>query len=80
MRKMTKILLFASFREQLGRESIVWNETPITVGALKGKLKDQYKLSDLEKVMIAVNEEFVENDTVIQDGDTVALIQPVSGG
>lgn len=77
---MTEILLFTNFREQVGQDSITWKETPITVRVLKDKLKDQYKLSNLEGVMIAVNEEYAEADTVVQDGDTVALIQPVSGG
>ena len=30
--------------------------------------------------MIAVNEEFSPTDTVLQEGDVVALIPPVSGG
>lgn len=77
---MTEILLFANYREQLGRDSIPWTDTPITVAELKNKLKDDYKLTNLEQVMIAVNEEFANNEAVIEDGDTVALIQPVSGG
>ena len=30
--------------------------------------------------MTAVNEEFVQDDEVIQDGDEIAFIPPVSGG
>lgn len=77
---MTKILLFAGHREQLGQDAIPWSETPITVFALKNRLKNDYGLADLEQVMIAINEEFADNEAVIKKGDTVALIQPVSGG
>ncbi len=33
-----------------------------------------------DKVMVAVNEEFVINEEMIKVGDIVALIPPVSGG
>lgn len=37
-------------------------------------------LPHLEETMFAVNEEYADNDTVIQEGDEVVLIPPVSGG
>lgn len=77
---MTEIMFFAGIREQMGQDSLPWNETPITVAELKKELENKYKLANLEQFMLAVNEEFAENNTVINDGDTVAIIQPVSGG
>jgi molybdopterin converting factor small subunit len=35
---------------------------------------------DLARVMIAVNESFAQDETVIDQNDRVALIPPVSGG
>jgi molybdopterin converting factor small subunit len=32
------------------------------------------------KIAYAVNEQFVSQDTPLQDGDVLALIPPVSGG
>lgn len=77
---MTEILLFTNFREQLGQDAITWSETPISVRGLKDGLREQYKLTNLEDVMIAINEEYAQENTMVEDGDTVALIQPVSGG
>jgi molybdopterin synthase sulfur carrier subunit len=34
----------------------------------------------MDTVMTAVNEEFAPDDTVIEDGDEIAFIPPVSGG
>ena len=41
--------------------------------------KASYCLQSLDKVMVAVNEEFVMNEEMIKAGDIVALIPPVSG-
>lgn len=77
---MVELLFFAGLREQMGTGSIEWHETPITVSELKRKLETKYSLPYLEQVMIAVNEEFADNHVVIQNGDKVAFIEPVSGG
>jgi molybdopterin synthase sulfur carrier subunit len=77
---MIQILLFAKFQEIVGQESIPWHDTPITVDKLKEQLQQQYELPSLDNVMIAVNEEYAHDEMEIKDGDTVALIPPVSGG
>lgn len=77
---MAEILFFTNLREQMGKDQLMWQETPIAVHTLKEKLQAHYHLTGLEHVMVAVNEEYAENDAVIQEGDTVALLQPVSGG
>jgi molybdopterin synthase sulfur carrier subunit len=77
---MIQILCFAQFQEIVGQKSIFWHETPITAAVLKEKLQQQYGLPDLDHTMIAVNEEYADDDMEIKDGDTVALIPPVSGG
>lgn len=52
-----------------------------TVNTLKSKLKIEYPaFADLRSLMIAVNNEYAKDDLMINKGDEVALIPPVSGG
>ncbi|QHV45623.1 molybdopterin converting factor subunit 1 [Bacillus cereus] len=78
---MIIILLFANLREEVGSDRLVISEKQeMTVQQLKEWLKASYCLQWLDKVMVAVNEEFVMNEEMIKAGDIVALIPPVSGG
>lgn len=78
---MITILLFANLREEVGSDRLVISEKQeMTVQQLKEWLKASYCLQLLDKVMVAVNEEFVMNEEMIKAGDIVALIPPVSGG
>jgi len=77
---MINVLLFAHLQEEIGKEKIILNETGITVAQLKQRLVDDYGLKKLDNVMIAINEEYARDNDLIQNGDTVALIPPVSGG
>ena len=78
-----QVLFFAVFKERLGR-----NEDEITLphgatveGAL-AVLRDRYTdfAAVRTKFQVAVNEEMVDTDWQLKDGDTLALIPPVSGG
>ena len=52
-----------------------------TVHALIEKLKmDHTRLSDMDLILVAVDGEYVEPDTLLREGDVVALFPPVSGG
>ncbi|MEC1522001.1 molybdopterin converting factor subunit 1 [Neobacillus niacini] len=77
---MNKILFFAHLRDAVGEEYLKLNATGKTVGELKVELAGSYNLPKLDTVMTAVNEEFAQDDEVIQDGDEIAFIPPVSGG
>ena len=78
---MITILLFANLREEVGLDQFVISEKQeVTVQQLKEWLKANYSLQSFDKVMVAVNEEFVINEEMIKAGDIVALIPPVSGG
>jgi len=53
----------------------------MTVAELKQLLAKQYPpFSDLASLMIAVNNEYAQDNTVLKSTDEVALIPPVSGG
>ncbi|MED0952332.1 molybdopterin converting factor subunit 1 [Bacillus mobilis] len=78
---MITILLFANLREEVGSDRfVILEEQEMTVQQLKEWLKASYSLQSLDRVMVAVNEEFVTNEEMIKAGDIVALIPPVSGG
>jgi len=75
------IRCFASVRELLGAE-LVEREVPVgtTVGRLKAALAAE--APDLARLAVAyaVNQDYATEETVLQDGDEVAFIPPISGG
>ncbi|KAB2460548.1 molybdopterin converting factor subunit 1 [Bacillus sp. CH126_4D] len=78
---MITILLFANLCEDVGSDRLVILEKQeMTVQQVKEWLKVSYCLQSLDRVMVAVNEEFVTNEEMIHAGDIVAFIPPVSGG
>jgi sulfur-carrier protein len=77
---MNKVLFFAHLRDTAGSESVEIQAAGKTVADLKQLVAEQYGLQKLDTVMTAINEEFASDDEVIQQGDTIAFIPPVSGG
>jgi molybdopterin synthase sulfur carrier subunit len=77
---MNKVLFFAHLRDAVGEEFLTVDASGKTVAELKVELAAQYRLPKMDTVMTAVNEEFATNDEVINDGDEIAFIPPVSGG
>jgi sulfur-carrier protein len=77
---MNKVMFFAHLREAVGEEFLTLNVTGKSVAELKAELGAIYNLPKLDTVMTAINEEFAQDDEVIQDGDEIAFIPPVSGG
>ncbi|MDE5415928.1 molybdopterin converting factor subunit 1 [Alkalihalobacterium chitinilyticum] len=76
-----KVLLFAQLEEIVGEREIEIKSEPMTVGQLKDVLLEKYpNLRSLDSTIVAVNEEYVKNDTQLKENDVVALIPPVSGG
>lgn len=52
-----------------------------TVARLADEFLQQYPLTrDANALVVAVNEEYADHDQVLNNGDEVALIPPVSGG
>ncbi|HJA40751.1 MAG TPA: molybdopterin converting factor subunit 1 [Firmicutes bacterium] len=77
---MVKILWFAHLSEAVGKRELEIEVAGMTVAALKKQLQEQYPDLVLEHVLTAVNEEYVADDMVLDNGDVVAFIPPVSGG
>lgn len=76
-----KVLLFAQLEEIVGEREIEIKSEPITVQQLKKVVLEKYpNLRSLDSTIVAVNEEYVKNDTLLKENDVVALIPPVSGG
>ena len=77
-----KILTFGIARDIVGGSTLNF-DTPegINVAQLKQKLLDHYPtFGNLSSLLIAVNEEYGDDETVISEDDDIALIPPVSGG
>ncbi len=77
---MVDVLFFAELQEAVGSEKISFDADGVTVKELKNKFLSTYELDHIDQAMIAINEEYAREDTVLQKGDVVAFIPPVSGG
>ncbi|WP_019241119.1 MULTISPECIES: molybdopterin converting factor subunit 1 [Bacillus] len=78
---MINILLFTNLKEKFGKDNMEYNGNGKSISQLKEQLIAEFQLAEeLKAVMVAVNEEFVDEDYILVDGDTVAFIPPVSGG
>ena len=42
-------------------------------------ISEKYDIK-IDTVMVSINEEFAPNNEIIQEGETIAFIPPVSGG
>lgn len=75
--------LFASIKDICGfSEKDFSYEKPVSVNVIIQELIDLYpEISDKRgHLLIAVNEDYTNSDAILNDGDTVAIFPPVSGG
>jgi sulfur-carrier protein len=80
---VVKVKLFAAFQEEISSSEMRLT-LPLNAPVVKvfDELVSRYPVLGKWRSLIryAVNLDFVEPDTLLQDGDEVALIPPVSGG
>lgn len=75
---MLTVLAFARYRSLLGFERLDADLPPDrTLGGLLAEARFKALPKD---ALLAVNQAFATRDTVLQDGDEIALMPPVSGG
>jgi molybdopterin converting factor subunit 1 len=78
-----KVKFFASYREAIGKEEIevdIEKNTDVN-GLLEVIKKKHSEIGTLsETLIISVNKEYATFDTILKNGDEVALLPPVSGG
>jgi molybdopterin synthase sulfur carrier subunit len=78
---MIRVLLFAGLQEKVGKSELCIVADALSVKELKENHLAHYEMEDLlTQAMVAVNEEYATEDTLLADGDVVAFIPPVSGG
>ncbi|MYH63849.1 MAG: MoaD/ThiS family protein [Caldilineaceae bacterium SB0675_bin_29] len=73
-----RLILFAGLRQAAGFKS---DTVSLPESSTVGDLLDRRVPNLRDRTFyVAVNEEFAQRDTVLHDGDEVALLPPVSGG
>ncbi len=76
-----KIRTFGVARDIMGNSVVEISEAPANVADLRKILGQLYpEMSNIKSYAVAINENYAEDDEVINDGDTVVIIPPVSGG
>lgn len=72
------LILFADLRQAAGFKN---DTVSLPESATVGDLLDRRVPTLRDRTFyVAVNEEFAQRDTILHDGDEVALLPPVSGG
>jgi sulfur-carrier protein len=76
-----KVRAFGITRELLGGKDAFIDIRGRTVGDLRSELNERYpELLGLKSLFIAVNNDYADDDRVLEPTDEIALIPPVSGG
>lgn len=78
----TTILAFGIVKEIFNASQKEFELTDnISVAAFKKKLEADYPdIKKLKSYMIAINDEYAENESILHPDDEIAIIPPVSGG
>ena len=76
-----KIIAFGITKELLGGREASIEINGQTVGALRTALNERFpQLLNLRSLLIAVNNDYADEDVLLSPSDEIALIPPVSGG
>jgi molybdopterin synthase sulfur carrier subunit len=77
-----KLLCFGITKDIIGSfEKEFELDSGTKVSAFLDKLKSEYpKLGQLASLRVAVNEEYADQEAVLEQKDEIVLIPPVSGG
>jgi molybdopterin converting factor subunit 1 len=76
-----KMLYFGVLRELFGKEQELKEFADgVTVADVLNVYRERAPAFAWDSIAVAVNREYARAETVLQDGDEVALLPPVSGG
>jgi len=77
-----RLVAYGIAREIIDAREKSWEAGPVkNIHDLKTKLVEDYPaFSKLAKLSFAVGEEYREDDFILNEGDEVVIIPPVSGG
>ena len=78
--KLIKIEYFAVLREIAGRDAEELQTDAGTPAGLYAQLGQRYAFPAQGSMKVAINDEFEDWDTILNDGDAVVFIPPVAGG
>lgn len=73
-----KLLAFGQIAEVTGQSERIVKASD--TDALKAELTEQFSQLKEMQFAMAVNKKVISENTVLKDGDTVALLPPFSGG
>ncbi len=81
---MITVKFFAMLKEKAGTDQLSFEEHPTSVKELLDLIAHRTPalagMLSCDRIMIAVNQEFVREDASLKDGDEVAFMPPFSGG
>ncbi len=77
---MVDVLFFAELKDAIGKDKLSIDAAGLTVTEMKEKWLAAYDIPQIDRAMVAINEEYAKESTVLAEGDIVAFIPPVSGG
>jgi len=76
-----KLKTFGITRDILGDKEVSIEVSGNSVSDLRAHLHTHYpKISSLNSLFIAINNNYASDDTILKESDEIALIPPVSGG
>ncbi|MCH2107722.1 MAG: molybdopterin converting factor subunit 1 [Polyangiaceae bacterium] len=80
--RMIQILFFAGVKDRIGEAELQVSlpEKPTSAGEILKLVEKSRKNFLSPEIRIAINEEFAPFETILQPGDTLAVIPPVTGG
>jgi molybdopterin converting factor small subunit len=74
-----KVLFFGVLAEVTGTDSKIYNDVN-SVSHLRAKIFDDFPEIVHYSYRVSVNNEIIDNDPILKDGDEVAFMPPFSGG
>ncbi len=74
-----KVLLFGILEDIVGSKELIISESNSSDELLKN-IKKQYPELENKTFQIAVNQQIINTNTTLNDGDEIALLPPFAGG